>query len=153
MPELATLLTGVADALGITNGILKDKLEIVRTRAAPSAWHDVMVDTKTFDAGTERPYKPVWTYRNERDVPISLRRIEILFNDKPNSDYQPLVEMASDDTLFFKSSGDAFKDQDLALDLYGGRPLATHKSVDVFIWAPKAAAGKTVTISAQFGEL
>ena len=43
MPELAGLLAAAADALNVTNGILRDKLDIVRTRAAPSDWHDVRV--------------------------------------------------------------------------------------------------------------
>ena len=153
MPELAGLLAAAADALNVTNGILRDKLDIVRTRAAPSDWHDVRVDTKTFSAEAAQPDKPVWEYKNERDYPISLRRIEVLFNDKPDADYQPVVAMASDGTRFMASTGDAFKDQDLALDLYGGRPLQPGKSVEIFIWAKKAASDKTVTISAQFGEL
>ena len=154
MPELAALLATAADALNVTNGILRDKLDIVRTRAAPSDWHDVRVDKKSFTAGVTQPDKPIWSYENERDYPIALRRIEVLFDDAPDADYQPIVAMASDGTRFFTSSGDAFKNQDLALDLYGGRPLQPHKKVEVFIWAAKASAtAKAVTISAQFGEL
>ena len=41
---------------------------------------------------------------------------------------RPVVAMASDGTRFMASTGDAFKDQDLALDLYGGRPLQPGKS-------------------------
>lgn len=153
MPGLEALLGGVADSLLITNNLLGE-IKLARTRAATTEWHDVVMEGVEVTVGKFRPSSPSWQYKNEMDVPISLRRIELLFDDEPSDGYEPIVEMHTNKTRFFRSKGAAFKNQDIAVDMYGGRNVNVGEAVDVYIWAKEALSEKkAVTISAQFGEL
>lgn len=152
MPGITELLASLSDGFGVIKDGL-DELKVTRTRGATTAWHDVVMEGVEFTPGDYRPDKPTWSYKNELDVPISLRRIEVLFDDEPDDAYKPVVEIDANLARFFRSSGNAFQSQDIAVDLYGGKDIAVGFSVDVYIWAAAAATKKAATISAQFGEV
>lgn len=153
MPGVEALLAGMADSLAVANGLLND-IALSRTRAATTEWHDVVMESVQYTPGKFRPSPPTWAYKNEMDVDISLRRLEVLFDDKPTTTYEPIIEAHTNKTRFLRTKGPVFKNQDLAMDLYGGRPVRVGESVDVYIWSKSAiTTKKAVTISAQFGEL
>lgn len=153
MPGITELLAGLADGFNVVKSGLEE-LKITRTRGATTEWHDVIMESVQYTPGAHRPDKPVWTYDNPMDVPISLRRIEVLFDDEPDDAYKPIVEIRGNRTTFFKSKGNAFANQDLAVDLYGGRPVNVSNGIEVYVWAAAAVGAKrTITISAQFGEV
>jgi len=152
-------MAGITELLGALNdgfGVVKDGLEglkVTRTRGATTAWHDVVMEAVEFTPGAYRPQTPTWSYKNELDVPISLRRIEILFDDEPDDAYKPIVEIHANLASFFRSKGNAFANQDIAVDLYGGKDIGVNFGIDVYIWAAAATTKKAATISAQFGEV
>ena len=147
-------LSALADAITIGMAGIQDRLKIVRTRSAPTEWHKVIVKAVSFVPGTYRPDKPTWSYRNELATRISLRRISLTFNDAPDADWQPIIEIHADQLKLVESENNAFSKGDLDIDLYGGKTLPRDTDVNLFVWnkATGAQTQKNITVFAQFGE-
>ena len=144
----------VAGALAEAIAPVVRRLDIVRTRAAPSDWHDVRVERVAFTPGVTRG-TPVWSYTAKRDATISFRRLQVLFEVKPTAQWKPRVEVHADGATIIKSTGNAFESADLDVDLYGGRPLLRDRKIELYVWngVDGAQTEKEITVFAQFGEL
>lgn len=150
----ADIASMVAGALAEALGPVVDRLKIVRTRSAPTAWHDVRIERTTFKPGVTRG-TAVWSYKNRLATTISIRRLQVAFQTVPDANWKPIVEVHVDGATVIKSAGNAFESADLDVDLYGGRPLLRDRLVEVFIWNGEAGeqTNKDVVIFIQAAEL
>lgn len=150
---IATELSALADALTLGLAGVRDQLKIVRTRSAPTEWHQIAVKAVSFEPGAHRPDTPIWEWRNPLATKVSLRRISLTFNDAPTATWQPLIEIHADQLKLVESENNAFSKGDLDIDLYGGKTIPRDESVRLYIWNKSTdATAKNVTVFAQFGE-
>lgn len=138
------------EILGRALSPITTALETVRTRRAPTLWHDAVAEQKAFTPATYKQ-AAVWTYDNPLKSTINIINVGIIFDDKPTATWRPLVEVVIDEGRVFYSVGNAFENADLSLEL--DRPLPRDKSLKVFIWnASTDITPKKATFNVQAGE-
>lgn len=152
MSAEALTSNALLDILGRALSPITSALETVRTRPSPTLWHDAVAEQKSFAVSTYKK-AAAWEYKNPLKSTISIRRLSILFDDKPDETYKPLVEIYVDEGRVFHSVGNAFENTDLSLELDGGRTLPRDRAVRVFIWnASTDVSAKKATFALEAGE-